>query len=122
MTSDLILFSCDFKIVTNSNVRTAAPGVVGGVVQHERGHPQRGGRRRPHLEHQVQENRARVYLPIPGKFISRYQVGRTRLLVPDKELRPNTQAQGSVSRLWFFFFFFFFFKMRVLVYTQSTDL
>ena len=47
----------------------AASGAAGGVVQHKRGHAQRGGRRRAHLEHQVQESSAGVHLPVPGGSI-----------------------------------------------------
>ena len=68
LTSDLIL-PVNFNTASNVNILTAAPGAGGGVVQHERGHPQRGGRCRPHLEHKIQESCARVHLPVPGGFI-----------------------------------------------------
>lgn len=35
-----------------------------GLLQQQRGLPQRSGRRRPHLEHQVQEDDARVHFPL----------------------------------------------------------
>ena len=52
----------------NLDLDLAASGAVGGVIQHERGHAQRGGRSGAHLEHQVQENSAGVHLPVPGQL------------------------------------------------------
>ena len=48
-------------------LRVAAPRTAGGRVQQQRRLAARSGRRGAHLERQVQDQLARVHLPLPGK-------------------------------------------------------
>ena len=110
--TDLDLVS-ELDLVNDLDLGLAASGAAGGVVQHKRGHAQRSGRRRAHLEHQVQESSAGVHLPVPGgsikykktvpEYIFQYQVGLSSTRKPCPSTSFSTrwvyQVQDNRARV-----------------------